>query len=118
MIRCLVEVSWGPTPAGTVCSVTNSGPDKIFNGDPLEVTVTSPGGGILIDDTALYAGGAKKEFKFKEKWQCTPPLISDQKVSVVTKGVADRGADDYPLPDDDDDNPSNNTKTRFHILKK
>jgi nitrous oxidase accessory protein NosD len=114
LIRCLVEVSG--LPAG--CSVRNSGPDKIFGTGDDGPTVTGPGGGILQDDTRVYpTKGYKKSFKFKEKWQCTPPLTT-QKFNVVTKGIADHNADDYPAADDDDDNPSNNVKTRPHVLKK
>ena len=112
VIRCLVEVSG--LPAG--CSVSNSGPDRKFGTLDDGPTVTSPGG-ILQDDTRVYAAGTKKEFRFKEKWQCTPPLAK-QKFSVVTSGIADRGGDDYPRADDDDDNSGSNIRTRSHILKK
>ncbi len=113
VIRCVMEVSG--MPAG--CSVSNSGPDKVFDTGDDGPTVTSPGG-ILQDNTSVYpTHDYKRSFKFKEKWQCTPPL-TNQDLSVATRGIADRGGDDYPLADNDDDHPSDNVKTRFHILKK
>ena len=110
-IRCLVEISG--LPAG--CSVSHSGPDKIFGTGDDGPTITGPGGGILQDSTDVYpAKDFKIEWKFKEKWQCD---AKQNNAPVTTRGVADHGGDDYPAADDDDDDPGNNVKTRFHILK-
>jgi hypothetical protein len=78
--------------------------------------LVSSSGGLLVDDTSRYLPNQAKKFDFKMKITCPTPIAFGP-TSITLIARADHNGDDDLSPDNDDSNPSNNVRTRFHVLK-
>jgi hypothetical protein len=75
------------------------------------------GGSIVIfDDTSSYTAGQKKTFSVSVSYSC--PLDTSLIDSAFQLRLdVDHLGDDYPLPDNDDSLPANNTRIKSKFIK-
>ena len=71
---------------------------------------------VIFDNTSNFAAGEKKTFSVTVTYSC--PLNTSLSGSPFQLRLdVDHLGDDYPLPDDDDSVPSNNTLIRSKVIK-